>query len=432
MGKTELWHLGVESIKELETEQGILASGREELYGCLFGRDSLITALELLAARRHGAEDISLPLIRKILYSLAELQGTETNIESGEEPGKIIHEFRPDRHEHLTALTAPPWYVYPDGTMRNYDSIDSTLLYLLALNRYGETTGDYAFLEDLLPSAKAALGWTLAHSDTFITYAFPPERTHGGLQTQSWMDSTESLFYEHSDARPPYPIAPLEAQAYAWATLKGWGDYFKGIDSVFSARLSERADDLKRRFNAAYVLIWPRSISLAFALDGDGRRLLSARSSMGHVLWAAHQGAEEAECILENRYIPDIVDRLMRPDLFVSSAGIRTLSSRSKKYDPMSYHNGSIWPHDTALIAEGLDNFGYTAQAARVREGLLKSYSHFRTPIELFAYKRKRYEYESPSGQRACRVQAWSAAGLLATLAAGEMAQSADSSTIDG
>src|ERR1051326_65155 len=113
--------LGLNTIKELETERGILASGRQEIYGCIFGRDSLLTALKLLKAYEHTGDVYLLGLVNKILANLSELQGKNVNIESGEQPGKCIHEYRPTGHEHLTGQHTPPWFLYGDGIMRNYD-----------------------------------------------------------------------------------------------------------------------------------------------------------------------------------------------------------------------------------------------------------------------------------------------------------------------
>lgn len=395
----ELRELGLKSLRELESAEGIFASGRDEAYGCVFGRDSLIVALELLRARQHGQrEPYYLELSEKILRSLASLQGRHTNIESGEEPGKIIHEYRPDGHEHLTRLLDDPWFIYPEGVMRNYDSVDSTPLFLIAVSEFQRAGGNPVAVEQLMPAVRAALGW-LKSFDGFISYQFHSDRKHGGLQTQSWMDSAESVFFEERGARPAYPLSPVEAQAYAWSALKRWGE-------------NEKAAELKREFNAKFVLKGPRSLTLAFALDGKGRKLTAPRSSMGHVLWAAF----EDECILNTDYIEPLRKRLLARDLFVPQAGIRTLSNRSLHYDPMSYHNGSIWPHDTAMLAEGLENFGYTNDAARVRQALLQAYIHFKTPIELFSYKRGIKEYAPANGHRACRVQAWSAAALLSAL----------------
>jgi glycogen debranching enzyme len=413
----QLWEMGFTSLRGLEVSGGILASARDEAYGCIFGRDSLISALELLEAHERTQNHYFLELVKKILTNLAHLQGTEVQIESGEEPGKIIHEFRPDNHGHLTAARENPWYVYPDNSMRNFDSVDSTPLFLIAAHRYLLSSGDGAFIEELLPSISAALQWLLTYGDTnqdgFIDYRFHPDRTFGGLKSQSWMDSTESLFYEQSGEFPLYPIAPVEVQAYTYAALCAWSDYFK-TNKALAAELSGRAAALKGAFNKKFVLKHGKRVTLAFALDGNGVPLTAARSSMGHVLFAAHLGKDGPLCILEAQYIEPLRLRLLSRDLFVPSAGVRTLSSRSLHFDPLSYHNGSIWPHDTAMLAQGLRNFGYEEDAKRVEQALLKAYAHFKTPVEVFVYKKGFRSYAHQNGAGACQVQAWSAASLVA------------------
>jgi len=394
----ELTTVGMNAIRELESSDGILASGRNEAYGCVFGRDSLITALSLLKVYERTHNTYFLELVEKILRTLSNLQGRYRNIESGEEPGKIIHEYRPEKHEHLTQLREDPWFVYPEGILRNYDSVDATPLFLIAVHKFLE----HKQTQEFVPSTRAALEWLMSF-DGLLTYEFHRERRHGGLRVQSWMDSSESLFYEEDDSTPPYPIAPVEVQAYAWQALALWGE-------------EARAEHLKNIFNQLFVLKGLRSVTLAFALDGNGRPLTAPRSSMGHVLWASAHGRS----ILDEQYIEPVRRRLLSRDLFVPSAGIRTLSNRSLRYDPHSYHNGSIWPHDTAILAEGLDNFGYSEDARRVRRALIRAWSHFKTPIELFAYERGLREYAPKSGHRACRVQAWSAASLLSTVASVE------------
>lgn len=412
--------MGLHSIKDLEVEKGILASGRNEAYGCIFGRDSLITSLQLLEAYNRTGDKYFLALVKKVLSNLAHLQGKNVLIESGEEPGKIIHEYRPEKHEHLTAALKDPWYVYPDNQMRNYDSVDSTPLFLLTLYRYYQASKDTAFIEEMQPSILAALNWMVEYGDTngdgFIDYRFHPDRTFGGLKSQSWMDSVESLFYEESELFPLYPIAPVEVQAYAYSALSMWGNYFTAIDPKQGAQLLAQATKLKKLFNEKFVIRHGKRVTLAFALDGNGRRLTAARSSMGHVLFAAFEGAQGLECILEEQYIEPLRLRLLSRDLFVPSAGIRTLSSRSLHYDPISYHNGSIWPHDTAMTAQGLRNFGFIDDANRVEVALLKAYTHFKTPIELFGYQKGYRTYAHPNGSGACQVQAWSAASILALL----------------
>jgi glycogen debranching enzyme len=415
---TALWDLGFETIKELETELGILASGKEEIFGCIFGRDSLITSLKLLRVYEHSRDIYFLNLVRKILINLASLQGTTINIESGEEPGKMIHEFRPTNHEHLTKNLAEPWYVYPDNAMRNYDSIDSTPLFLIACRRYIQLSNDTEFATQLMPNIKLGLRWVLDFADTngdgFVDYQLHPDRKFGGLKTQSWMDSTESVF--HEDGTPIIrPIAPVEAQGYVFLALKLWARFFKTTNPQFSTELESRASSLKELFNATFIIPDVYGLILAAGIDGNGKLFSSARSSMGHVLWSSLEQERDGiqESIVKDEFIPHIVERLMKPDLFEPKAGIRTLSSLSRNYSPNSYHNGSIWPHDTSIVASGMDIFGFHDEALQIRSAILLALNHFKTPIELFVYDNEYSEYLSPHGQRACKKQAWAAASLL-------------------
>lgn len=425
--KNFFWGLAFQTIQELETEKGILASGKEEIYGCIFGRDSLITSLKLLRVYEKSQEEYFLKLVKKILLHLAELQGKNINIESGEEPGKCIHEFRPERHEHLTRQLDPSWYIYPDNIMRNYDSVDATPLFLIAVYRYWQKSHDEKFIKSLLPNIHLALAWVLNYGDVnkdgFIDYRLHPERKHGGLTTQSWMDSTESVFHE-SGEEVVRPVAPVEVQAYAFLALKLWSRYFRleqkdTIWKYLGHHLEKKATDLKKEFNKKFVSFEGGKFHLAAAIDGAGKPLWSSRSSMGHVLWSAlnRSSDEKTECILNRQYIPFLVKRLLEPDLFESKAGIRTLSKNSRLFSANSYHNGSIWPHDTSMIAEGLEYFGYLKEAERVRSALLEAMSHFQAPIELFVYTEDSYlEYIGENGQRACRKQAWAAASWLREL----------------
>ncbi|MDP2704784.1 MAG: amylo-alpha-1,6-glucosidase [bacterium] len=402
MTKEELWTLGLDTIRELETERGILASGEEEIYGCIFGRDSLITSLKLLKTYEKTGDTYFLSLVKKILINLAKLQGQVSNIESGEELGKIIHEYRENNHEHLTGRADKPWYLYSDDTMRNYDSVDSTSLFLIAVSKYVNISADKEFASEIEPYVELSLEWLCscleADERGFVSYQFHPDRKFGGLVTQSWMDSYESIFHEDGTLTP-YPIAPAEVQAYAYCALRLWG-------------LDHEADKLKERFNK-YFVINEGEFIIAFALDGKGFPMKSLRSSIGHILWASLN----KDSILDSVYIPKLVGLLLSPDLFEPNAGVRTLSKLSSHYDPMSYHNGSIWPHDSAIIAEGLNNFGYFNEAEMVRKALTQSWGHFKTPIELFVFKEGQFsEYLSSAGQKACLKQAWSAASILSEL----------------
>jgi glycogen debranching enzyme len=431
------WTLGIEAVKELETERGILASARHELFGCIFGRDSLITSLQLLRVCQETGDPDFLGTVRKVLLTLADLQGRAINVESGEEPGKIIHEYRPDKHEHLTRPggangNEKPWYLYPDQIMRNYDTVDATPLFLIAVYRYIQLTQtlqipDPEFSETVMPSVKAAIYWIFWYGDSngdgFIDYQLKPERTFGGLQNQNWMDSSEATF--HEDGTPViYPIAPVEAQAYTYLALRLWGRYFGSssqgkFDHEASEQLQRRADILCDQFNQTFITSRGDTISLASGIDGVGKLMTSVRSSMGHCLWAAMNPTDDGvlDGILRDDSIGPLVKRLLSPDMFEPRAGIRTLSTASRNYQPNSYHNGSIWPHDTNMIAEGMQHYGYTDEAGLVRIAMLSAVNYFKHPLELYVYDRDYADYVSPQGQRANQTQAWAAAAILSAVA---------------
>jgi len=415
--REELWDIGMHAIRALEVDRGILASGREELYGCVFGRDSLITSLLLLRVYEKTQDAYLVSLVRKVLVNLAKLQGREINIESGEEPGKIIHEFRPDNHEHLTQDAEHPWYLYPDGVMRNYDSVDATPLFLITVERYYRLSNDEGILDLLKGNVSDALAWLLnsfeTNQDGFVSYRLHPDRTFGGLRVQSWMDSAESVFFEDRDEEPVYSIAPVEAQAYAYRALSVWHLLLKESEPDLAALLLSRARDLRERFYEHFML--PAGYP-ACALDGQSRLLTSVRSSMGHCLWMGARDDGNFYSLFAPEDIGRVVNRLMMPDMFEPSAGIRTLSAKSSHFRANSYHNGSIWPHDTALSALGMRDAGFEKEASEVRESLLSAYEHFGVPLELFVYDNGYREYKSAAGQTSCQTQAWSAAGLLAIL----------------
>lgn len=410
-----LWDIGLSTLHELETDEGVLASAQNEKFGCIFGRDSLITALKILKTHEETGNPYFLKTAKKILQSMQRLQGKETNIESGEEPGKCVHEFRWDNHEHLTQNADAPWYVYPDGSMRNYDTVDATPLYLIAMHHYISLSGDQEFADNALQSVKLALFWLTelgdSNDDGFIDYRWNNDRKFGGLYTQSWMDSSESIF--HEDCSPvPYPIAPVEVQAYSYAAMRLWSEYFRRSDKILSKKLNLRARRLKKLFSDKFEVNRDGSWTLGFAVDGAGRLMESPRSSIGHCLWAAVKTpGKKTECVLNDELVPRLVERLMKPDLFEKNAGIRTLGHLSTSFKADSYHNGSIWPHDTSMIIEGLMNFGYVREAEAVRTSLLCAYDFFQTPVELFTSP---VNGELAEYGAACKKQAWSAASLLA------------------
>lgn len=418
METRKLYQLVYQSLLELATDEGINASGKDEVFGCIFGRDSAITILKILRAHSKKPQPKLLEISRRALLTLTHLQGKEFNIESGEQPGKFIHEFRRSKFDHLTALEKP-WFIYPDQTLRNYDSIDSTPLSLIAIFKYWETTQDNEFLLTVLPSVEAGLNWIVSFGDIdkdgLIEYELPENRRFGGLNVQSWTDSHQSIL--RPDGRmPSYPIAPIEAQAFAWLALKLWSDFYQDQSPVFAKKLLTFANRLKEKFNHHFTFEDQGLSFGAQALDGEKNQIKTITANPLLALWAAYTKDGKTECIVDSKLIPDWVARAFEPDMFIEDAGIRTMSSLSPTFNPSqdSYHNGSFWPMVNGLIAEGLGNFGFFKEAARLKTAALLPLTHFQTPIELYNRNNQGYcEYLSPSGQKGCRVQAWSAAAFL-------------------
>lgn len=424
MMRQDLRRIAYDSLLELATNQGINASGKEEIYGCIFGRDSAITVLKILKSISKDPDPKLSAICRRALLKLISLQGKTVNIESGEAPGKFIHEYRTDRFEHLTNLSPPkkPWYLYPDHTIRNYDSIDSTPLMLIAIYYYWRThkNHDRQFLITVLPAVEAGLNWVIScgdlDKDCLLEYELPNQRRYGGLLVQSWTDSDESL-KTASGHFPQYPIAPVEVQGYAWLALKLWGTFYKAHSPAFSQKLLSQADRTKSRFNEAFIIRDNELYFAAQALDGAKHPINTITGNPLLLLWATYFNGYERECVLADKFIGDFVRRSFMDDLFDPDAGIRTMSSTSPTFNPTetSYHNGSFWPVLNGMIYEGLLNWGYRRQALQLREAALKPLEYFGSPIELYVkLPQGQYsQFRLPSGQTSCRVQAWTAAAML-------------------
>lgn len=409
-----------QNLLSLATNDGINASGKDEIYGCIFGRDSALTILKILKVHKKFPCEQLLQISKRSLLTLCALQGKEKNIESGEQPGKFIHEFRKDRHEHLTNRPYKPWYLYPDGILRNYDSLDATPLALIALFRYWEATNDKEFLITVLPFVEMGLNWIITHGDRdkdgLLDYTLDEQRQFGGLVVQSWTDSHQSL--RGSDGLfPKYPIAPVEVQGKAWLALKLWSRFYQDLSPAFAHKLSAQADQIKQNFNKMFVFEDQGFFFAGQAIDGDKKLIKTITGNPLISLWAADKVGNKVESIVDDGFIEGIVNRAFQPDLFDPDAGIRTMSSLSPTFNPKrdSYHNGSFWPVLNGLIFEGLENFGFAGQAKELKEASLKPLYHFNYPIELYVKDEcgNLLEYLSPSGQVGCRIQAWSAAAAL-------------------
>lgn len=419
-----LYNSAYATISELADEQGIAASSRQEAYGCLFGRDSAISVLKLLEVYRKKPDVELLEICRRTLLTHTVLQGKNYVIESGEEPGKFVHEFRQNNYERL--INRPkPWYVYPDKMLRNYDSVDATPLLLLAYHKFWKITQDDDFLLRVLPSVEAGLQWLITDADKdrdyLIEYELPQERTFGGLVVQSWTDSHACL--TTADGKfPLYPIAAVEVQAIAWSALKTWGHFFETKDKKLELahQLNDFAGNLKTRFNQLFIIKdkTGKSVYAHQALDGHKQPISTITSNPLLCLWAIFEPEQlHKDAIIDSITMHHWVERAFEKDMFDEFAGIRTMSTLSPTFDPSnhSYHNGSFWPFVNGLIYEGLMKWGFHAHASKLRTASLLPLSHFQSPIELYCSVEAGVynEYISTTGKKGCRQQAWTAAAIL-------------------
>lgn len=417
------------SLLSLATEEGINASGKDEIYGCIFGRDSAITILKILnVLGRDPVCEIDtqrlLAICRRSLLTLTELQGRQFVPESGEEPGKFIHEFRREKYDHLLH-GEKPWYVYPDGIFRNYQSLDSTPLALIAMYRYWRLTNDAEFLLKTLPAVEKGLNWILSHADMdkdyLVEYEFPVDHPYGGLRVQSWTDSVESIL-QKDGTFPVYPIAPVEVQGYTWLALKLWSRHFENTkenslnSSSFGQKLESQADHMKEQFNKLFIFQDGNYFFASQALDGLKNQINTVTGNPLLLLWASTEDSGP-KSILDDNWVPEIVSRAFLPDLFDPDAGIRTMSTLAPTYNPGedSYHNGSFWPKLNGIAHEGLLKWGFEKEAQMLKDASLKPILHFGSPIELYIKTQDGYtEWKNfKTGQVACREQAWSAAAAL-------------------
>ncbi len=335
---------------------GSLPAAGMPWFMTIFGRDTLIASLQTLIIGPEPA--------RAALEALTELQATDDDPAIDAEPGKIIHELRRGKAAHT-------WFP------RYYGSVDATPLYLVLLSELWRWTGDVMLAARFKGPALAALDWIDRFGDRdgdgFIEYE---RRTTRGLPNQSWKDSGDSQrFCDGRLAQPP--IAPCEVQGYVFDAKRRLAEIARDAwdEPTLAVRLDREADELRDRFDEAYW-VDRRGGYFALALDGAKRQVDSLCSNIGHLLWSG---------IVSERRVGAIVDALMGNELW-SGWGIRTMSTGDAAYNPISYHNGSVWPHDGALIALGLARYGRWPEAHRIAHGLLEAAAHFDFELpEVFA-----------------------------------------------
>ncbi|MFC7545739.1 glycogen debranching N-terminal domain-containing protein [Plantactinospora sp. GCM10030261] len=353
----------------------------------MFGRDSIFTCLQTL-----GFTPV---LSTTTLRILAALQGTRFDDFRDEDPGKILHEMR---YGETVAFGDQPHTPY-------YGAADSTCLFLILLDEYEQWTGDTRMVHELEFEAREALRWIDEYADLMGNgYVWYERRnTRNGLENQCWKDSWDGISY-HDGRLPGFPRATCELQGYAYdAKMRGarlarlvWGD------PELADRLEREAADLKERFNRDF---WVADGEYyAIALDANGERVDSLSSNIGHLLWSGIVTPERA---------PKIAAHLMSDRLF-SGWGIRTLAVGEGRYNPIGYHNGTVWPFDNSFIAWGLRRYGFVEEAARVADAIIDAAQYFggRLPEAFAGYERKltKYPVQYPT---ACSPQAWSSGAPL-------------------
>jgi glycogen debranching enzyme len=373
--------LGALRIEDPNHPDRVVVAAGAPWFMTVFGRDSLWASLMAMAV------DPSLAL--GTLQTLADRQGNVVDPMSEEEPGKILHEVRLDVSSGLSL----------GGKSTYYGSVDATPLFVVvlgAVSRWGFAKDTIAAL---LPHADRALDWIRDYGDKdgdgFVEYERLNPR---GLINQGWKDSWDGInFADGSLAEPPIALCEEQAYIYDAYMARSWMAFDAG-ETTFAAELAERAGQLKTRFNEQFWM--PERGYYAVALDGKKRQVDACASNMGQCLWTG---------IVDEDKAPLVAERLMSPEMF-SGWGVRTLASDMGAYNPASYHNGSVWPHDNAIIQAGLVRYGFVAEAQRISTALLEAaeYSGGRLP-ELFCGFSRDQLAEPVPYPTACSPQAWAA-----------------------
>jgi glycogen debranching enzyme len=376
--------------QESTEEHAVIAAGAP-WFMTLFGRDSLITSWMLLPL------DLSLAL--DTLRTLASLQGERDNPLTEEQPGRILHETRSGRDASL-ALGGGSVY---------YGTADATPLFVMLLGELARWGLPADVADELLPHADRALDWIINYGDRDGDGLVEYQRaTEQGLVNQGWKDSFDAITFASGQIAEP-PIALAEVQGYVYAAYRARANFAHERGETEAAQhWSQKARTLRRDFNRAFWL--PDRGYFALGLDGDKRPIDGLGSNMGHCLWTG---------IVDRDKAAPVAEHLTSRQMF-SGFGIRTLATGMGAYNPMSYHNGSVWPHDNAICAAGLMRYGFVPQAQQVASGILEAADRFGNRLPELFCGFDRGDFAAPvSYPTSCSPQAWAAAApflLLRTL----------------
>lgn len=378
-------------IHALETRAGgieFTAAG-VPWFDTLFGRDSLITGMQLAA--------FAPSLLGRTLRVLAGYQSTEADDTHDASPGKLPHELRWGELANLGEV--------PFG--RYYGSVDVTPLFIVAAGEYARWTGDAASIRSLWPNLERAMDWCITEIQRsphgFLCYS---RVSAAGLENQGWKDSHDCVIWPDGSFVEP-PIALVEVQGYVIAAFHAYMSMAEMLDHPLRPGIDQIASDFESRFDGAFA---HDEVGYAYCLDGNGRSVLTPVSNPGHLMWSGSARHDQARVVGA---------RLLQPDMF-SGWGIRTLSSRIPGYNPLGYHVGTIWPHDNSLIFAGLRGYGLDEQAFELGNAFVEaalSFPAYRIP-ELYSGDNRELRSIPTPYPVASRPQAWSAASLPFVMAA--------------
>jgi glycogen debranching enzyme len=358
-------------------------------FMALFGRDSLLTSWMLLPFD----QSVALGTLR----TLADLQGQRVDERTEEQPGRILHEARSMPQDGVELGEASVYY----------GSVDATPLFVMVLDECRRWGAPLAEIESLLPHANAAIDWIGEYGyrdrDGFVEYCRATDR---GLVNQGWKDSFDAINFASGALAGP-PIALAEVQGYVYAAYLARARLAIAFgDRDAAAHWAQMAGELKRRFNEQFWLA--DEGFYAVALDREKRPVDSVTSNIGHCMWTGIVDEDRAAAVAE---------RLLSPEMF-TGFGVRTLSSRMGAYNPMSYHNGSVWPHDNAIVAAGLTRYGFAADAQRVVRGMIDAAHQMggRLPELFCGFDRGEFGGAPVPYPTSCAPQAWASASVLLML----------------